>query len=184
MYLGTEPLLQSLLSSGMIRCCCSLFLMLKRTDSWQSPSVAFPAFGGVSPCRALFRGCTLIQCLAVHVYPAIHAREKRRETRHIHNHLRCWHRYSRHSPLKSGGRLHKMAQPVEQWITDIPPVTRTWVAAAIGASILVVSAPSGAIAMSGAGCYRYPGSHAVLIHIGMSSSRPATAVLFVEGSCR
>lgn len=32
-----------------------------------------------------------------------------------------------------------MAQPVEQWITDIPPVTRVWVAAAVGASILVVS---------------------------------------------
>lgn len=32
-----------------------------------------------------------------------------------------------------------MAQPVEQWIKDIPPVTRTWVAAAIGTSLLVVS---------------------------------------------
>ncbi|WVQ65354.1 uncharacterized protein L199_003530 [Kwoniella botswanensis] len=30
-----------------------------------------------------------------------------------------------------------MAQPVEQWITDIPPVTRVWVAASIGASVLV-----------------------------------------------
>ncbi|KAI9634773.1 Derlin [Dioszegia hungarica] len=30
-----------------------------------------------------------------------------------------------------------MAQPIEQWITGIPPVTRTWVAAAVGASILV-----------------------------------------------
>lgn len=34
-----------------------------------------------------------------------------------------------------------MAQPVEQWITDIPPVTRAWVAAAIGTSVLVVSFP-------------------------------------------
>jgi hypothetical protein len=37
-----------------------------------------------------------------------------------------------------------MAQPIEQWIKDIPPVTRTWVAAAIGTSLLVVScSPSG-----------------------------------------
>lgn len=34
-----------------------------------------------------------------------------------------------------------MAQPIEQWIKDIPPVTRTWVAAAIGTSLLVVSSP-------------------------------------------
>jgi len=32
-----------------------------------------------------------------------------------------------------------MAQPVEQWITDIPPVTRAWVIAAVGASLAVVS---------------------------------------------
>lgn len=32
-----------------------------------------------------------------------------------------------------------MAQPIEQLIRDIPPVTRVWVAAAIGTSILVVS---------------------------------------------
>ena len=31
-----------------------------------------------------------------------------------------------------------MAQPIEQWFTDIPPVTRAWVAAAVGTSILVV----------------------------------------------
>ncbi|GFZ50597.1 hypothetical protein JCM24511_08355 [Saitozyma sp. JCM 24511] len=30
-----------------------------------------------------------------------------------------------------------MAQPIEQWITDIPPVTRAWVAAAVGTSLLV-----------------------------------------------
>jgi len=35
-----------------------------------------------------------------------------------------------------------MAQPLEQWITDIPPVTRVWVAAAVGTSILVVSLQS------------------------------------------
>jgi Derlin-2/3 len=35
-----------------------------------------------------------------------------------------------------------MAQPVEQWITDIPPVTRAWVIAAVGTSLLVVSPPS------------------------------------------
>lgn len=32
-----------------------------------------------------------------------------------------------------------MAQPVEQWITDIPPVTRAWVIAAVGTSLLAVS---------------------------------------------
>lgn len=32
-----------------------------------------------------------------------------------------------------------MAQPIEQWITDIPPVTRAWVIAAVGTSVLVVS---------------------------------------------
>jgi len=31
-------------------------------------------------------------------------------------------------------------QPLEQWITNIPPVTRAWVAAAVGTSVLVVSA--------------------------------------------
>lgn len=35
-----------------------------------------------------------------------------------------------------------MAQPIEQWITDIPPITRTWLAASIGTSLLVVSQPS------------------------------------------
>ncbi|OCF39692.1 derlin-2/3 [Kwoniella heveanensis CBS 569] len=30
-----------------------------------------------------------------------------------------------------------MAAPVEQWISDIPPVTRVWVAASIGMSVLV-----------------------------------------------
>ncbi|KAK1925644.1 Derlin [Papiliotrema laurentii] len=30
-----------------------------------------------------------------------------------------------------------MAQPIEQWITDIPPVTRAWVIAAVGTSVLV-----------------------------------------------
>ncbi|EIW67503.1 derlin-2/3 [Tremella mesenterica] len=30
-----------------------------------------------------------------------------------------------------------MAQPVEQWITDIPPVTRTWVVLAVATSVLV-----------------------------------------------
>ncbi|OXG26318.1 derlin-2/3 [Cryptococcus neoformans Bt120] len=30
-----------------------------------------------------------------------------------------------------------MAQPVEQWITEIPPVTRAWVAGSIGMSLLV-----------------------------------------------
>ncbi|WWC88404.1 uncharacterized protein L201_003315 [Kwoniella dendrophila CBS 6074] len=30
-----------------------------------------------------------------------------------------------------------MAQPVEQWITDIPPVTRVWVAASLATSVLV-----------------------------------------------
>jgi hypothetical protein len=35
-----------------------------------------------------------------------------------------------------------MAQPIEQLIGDIPPVTRVWVAAAIGTSILVVSSTS------------------------------------------
>ncbi|CAD6587645.1 MAG: hypothetical protein TREMPRED_004816 [Tremellales sp. Tagirdzhanova-0007] len=34
-----------------------------------------------------------------------------------------------------------MAAPVEQWITDIPPVTRAWVAASVGTSVLVVIAP-------------------------------------------
>lgn len=32
-----------------------------------------------------------------------------------------------------------MAQPIEEWITDIPPVTRIWVIAAVGTSLLVVS---------------------------------------------
>ncbi|KAK8858837.1 hypothetical protein IAR55_003067 [Kwoniella newhampshirensis] len=30
-----------------------------------------------------------------------------------------------------------MAQPIEQWINDIPPVTRVWIAAAVGTSVLV-----------------------------------------------
>ncbi|KAE8542114.1 hypothetical protein D1P53_001595 [Cryptococcus gattii VGV] len=32
-----------------------------------------------------------------------------------------------------------MAQPIEQWITEIPPVTRAWVAGSIGMSLLVSS---------------------------------------------
>ena len=42
-------------------------------------------------------------------------------------------------PLSWHATCCKMAQPVEQWITDIPPVTRVWVIAAVGTSILVVS---------------------------------------------
>lgn len=38
--------------------------------------------------------------------------------------------------------IDEMAQPIEQLIGDIPPVTRVWVAAAIGTSILVVSSTS------------------------------------------
>ncbi|RSH78344.1 uncharacterized protein EHS24_002064 [Apiotrichum porosum] len=30
-----------------------------------------------------------------------------------------------------------MAEPIEQWFTSIPPVTRTWVLAAVGTSLLV-----------------------------------------------
>jgi hypothetical protein len=46
-----------------------------------------------------------------------------------------------------------MAQPIEQWITDIPPVTRAWVAAAVGTSLLVVSrcAASGVRRTAGGG---------------------------------
>lgn len=43
------------------------------------------------------------------------------------------------SPSQSTSVLSPMAAPVEQWITDIPPVTRAWVAASIGTSVLVVS---------------------------------------------
>jgi len=35
--------------------------------------------------------------------------------------------------------IDEMAQPIEQLIGEIPPVTRVWVVAAIGTSILVVS---------------------------------------------
>jgi hypothetical protein len=62
-----------------------------------------------------------------------------------------------------------MAQPIEQWIADIPPVTRVWVAAAIGTSILVVSSSS-------------LDTSASTDHTGMSSDSTFTTLLFVDYS--
>lgn len=73
-----------------------------------------------------------------------------------------------------------MAQPIEQWITGIPPVTRTWVAAAVGASILVVSVQSQARPLLARTVIERSWL-ALLTEPGMPARCARTAVVLVEG---
>lgn len=63
-----------------------------------------------------------------------------------------------------------MAQPIEQWLLDIPPVTRAWVIAAVGMSVMVVSQDMRARKHSS-------------LPPGMPTHRSCSALLLVEGGC-
>jgi len=74
-----------------------------------------------------------------------------------------------------------MAAPVEQWITDVPPITRAWVAASVGASVLVVSHRSSCSSVADGQCICIADITSPSL-AGVPSDSPSSTLLLLE-SC-